>query len=97
VKSKADRVAVVLNGNARQVTDELVESFDQLVGSGDLFLSRSLEEADGHGHHESGARTKSGTAAFWLAEARYRELVGLGAWSGDFTQGCLRRSGSIAA
>ena len=44
---KADRVAVVLNGNARQVTDELVESFDQLVGSGDLFLSRSLDEAHG--------------------------------------------------
>jgi len=46
VSSKADRIAVVLNGNARQVTDELVESFDQLVGSGDLFLSRSLDEAD---------------------------------------------------
>ena len=45
--SKAERVAVVLNGNARQVTDELVESFDQLVGSGDLFLSRSLDEAQG--------------------------------------------------
>ena len=44
---KADRVAVVLNGNARQVTDELVESFDQLVGSGDLFLSRTLDEAQG--------------------------------------------------
>lgn len=41
---KSDRVAVVLNGNARQVTDELVESFDQLVGSGELFLSRSLDE-----------------------------------------------------
>ena len=44
---KTDRVAVVLNGNARQVTDELVESFDQLIGSGDLFLSRSLDEAHG--------------------------------------------------
>lgn len=44
---KADRVAVVLNGNARQVTDELVESFDQLVESGDLFLSKSLDEAHG--------------------------------------------------
>ena len=43
--SKADRVAVVLNGNARQVTEELVGSFDQLVGSGDLFLSKSLDEA----------------------------------------------------
>ena len=42
---KADRVAVVLNGNARQVTDALVESFDQVVGTGDLFLSKSLAEA----------------------------------------------------
>jgi diacylglycerol kinase family enzyme len=47
VFSKADRVAVVLNGNARQVTDELIGSFDQLVGSGDLFLSKSLDEAQG--------------------------------------------------
>jgi diacylglycerol kinase family enzyme len=38
-------VAVVLNGNARQVTDQLVESFDQVVRSGDLFLSKSLDEA----------------------------------------------------
>lgn len=43
---KADRVAVVLNGNARQVTDELVESFDQVVRTGDLFLSKSLDEAE---------------------------------------------------
>jgi diacylglycerol kinase family enzyme len=42
---KSGRVAVVLNGNARQVTDQLVESFDQVVGAGDLFLSRSLDEA----------------------------------------------------
>ncbi len=47
LSSKGDRVAVVLNGNARQVTDELVRSFDQLVGSGDLFLSQSLDEAHG--------------------------------------------------
>lgn len=44
---KAGRVAVVLNGNARQVTDQLVESFDQVVRSGDLFLSKSLREAHG--------------------------------------------------
>ncbi len=37
----------MLNGNARQVTDELVESFDQLVERGDLFLSKSLDEAHG--------------------------------------------------
>lgn len=40
----ADRVAVVVNGNAKQVTDELVEILDQIVQSGDLFVSRSLDE-----------------------------------------------------
>jgi len=37
-------VAVVVNGNAKQVTAELVETLDQIVQSGDLFVSRSLEE-----------------------------------------------------
>jgi len=48
---KADRVAVVLNGNARQVTHQLVEAFDQVVGTGDLFLSKSLEEARSIARH----------------------------------------------
>ncbi len=39
-----DRVAVVVNGNAKQVTDDLVEMLDQIVQSGDLFVSRSLSE-----------------------------------------------------
>jgi len=42
--SAADRVAVVVNGRARQVTRDLVETLDQIVQSGDLFVSRSLEE-----------------------------------------------------
>lgn len=42
----ADRVAVVVNGNAKQVTDDLVDVLDQIVQSGDLFVSRSLPEAD---------------------------------------------------
>jgi diacylglycerol kinase family enzyme len=50
VPHKSGRVAVVLNGNARQVTDQLVESFDQVVAAGDLFLSRSLDEAQGIAH-----------------------------------------------
>lgn len=36
---------MVVNGNAKQVTDELVQTLDQIVQSGDLFVSRSLEEA----------------------------------------------------
>jgi diacylglycerol kinase family enzyme len=42
--SATDRVAVVVNGNAKQVTEELVETLDQIVQSGDLFVSRSLDE-----------------------------------------------------
>ncbi len=42
--SAPDRVAIVVNGNAKQVTDDLVETLDQIVQSGDLFVSRSLEE-----------------------------------------------------
>jgi diacylglycerol kinase family enzyme len=37
-------VAVVVNGRAKQVTEELVDTLDQIVQSGDLFVSRSLEE-----------------------------------------------------
>jgi diacylglycerol kinase family enzyme len=43
-RTAAERVAVVVNGRARQVTEELVETLDQIVQSGDLFVSRSLEE-----------------------------------------------------
>ncbi|MCB9600207.1 MAG: hypothetical protein H6721_01530 [Sandaracinus sp.] len=35
---------MVVNGNAKRVTDDLVEILDQIVRSGDLFVSRSLEE-----------------------------------------------------
>jgi diacylglycerol kinase family enzyme len=42
----ADRVAVVVNGNARRVTDDVVDILDQIVQSGDLFVSRSLAEGD---------------------------------------------------
>ena len=42
--SPGDRVAVVVNGNARRVTEDLVGILDELVKSGDLFVSRSLEE-----------------------------------------------------
>jgi diacylglycerol kinase family enzyme len=41
-----ERVAVVLNGNARRVTDDLVEVMDQVVTAGDLFVSRDLAEAE---------------------------------------------------
>src|SRR5690349_8610205 len=46
LSAEVDRVAVVVNGNARQVTRELVEVLDQIVQSGDLFVSRDLAEAE---------------------------------------------------
>jgi diacylglycerol kinase family enzyme len=41
-----ERVAVVMNGNAKQVTEELLGALHQIVESGDLFVSRSLEEGE---------------------------------------------------
>jgi diacylglycerol kinase family enzyme len=40
----AGRIAVVLNGNAKSVTREIVALLDQIVLGGDLYVSRSLEE-----------------------------------------------------
>jgi diacylglycerol kinase family enzyme len=44
LKAAPDRVAVVVNGNAKGVTEDLVAILDQIVQSGDLLVSRSLEE-----------------------------------------------------
>ncbi len=48
--SLVDRIAVVVNGRARQVTADIVEVLDQLVQSGDLFVSRDLAEAERIAH-----------------------------------------------
>src|SRR5687768_7639194 len=45
-RASVDRVAVIVNGNARRVTDDLVEILDQIVRSGDLFVSRDILEAE---------------------------------------------------
>ena len=42
--AEPDRVAVVLNGQAKQVTDQVVHTLEQVVHGGDLFVSRSLRE-----------------------------------------------------
>jgi diacylglycerol kinase family enzyme len=39
-----DRIAVVVNGNARSVTNEVISTLDQILLGGDLFVSRRLEE-----------------------------------------------------
>ena len=43
----AGRVAVVVNGNAKSVTTEVIETLDQILDSGDLFVSRRVEESEG--------------------------------------------------
>jgi diacylglycerol kinase family enzyme len=39
-----DRIAVVVNGNARSVTNDVISTLDQILLGGDLFVSRRLEE-----------------------------------------------------
>jgi diacylglycerol kinase family enzyme len=39
-----ERIAVVVNGNARSVTSEVISTLDQILLGGDLFVSRRLEE-----------------------------------------------------
>jgi diacylglycerol kinase family enzyme len=41
------RVAVLLNKNARRVTDSLARDIEAVIGKENLFYSRSLEEAEG--------------------------------------------------
>jgi diacylglycerol kinase family enzyme len=43
---RAGRVAVVVNGNAKSVTAEVIETLDQILDSGDLFVSRRVEESE---------------------------------------------------
>jgi diacylglycerol kinase family enzyme len=44
--SLSERIAVVVNGNAKNVTAEVISTLDQILLGGDLFVSRSLGEAD---------------------------------------------------
>lgn len=39
-----ERIAVVVNGNARSVNDEVISTLDQILMGGDLFVSRSLSD-----------------------------------------------------
>ncbi len=39
------RTAVVVNGNAKSVTQEVISTLDRILLGGDLFVSRSLEDA----------------------------------------------------
>jgi diacylglycerol kinase family enzyme len=41
----SQRVAVVVNGNAKDATQEVIATLDQILMGGDLFVSRRLEDA----------------------------------------------------
>ncbi|MEZ4224908.1 MAG: diacylglycerol kinase family protein [Polyangiaceae bacterium] len=45
VPPASERIAVVVNGNARSVTDEVISTLDQILLGGDLFVSRKLEDS----------------------------------------------------
>ncbi len=42
----SSRIAVVVNGNAKSVTAEVIETLDQILDNGDLFVSRRVEESE---------------------------------------------------
>jgi diacylglycerol kinase family enzyme len=44
VPPASERVAVVVNGNAKNVTEQVIETLDQILLGGDLFVSRRIEE-----------------------------------------------------
>lgn len=44
--SPSGRVAVVVNGNAKSVSAEVIETLDQILDSGDLFVSRRVEDSE---------------------------------------------------
>lgn len=41
----ARRIAVVVNGNAKSVTNDVISTLDQILMGGDLFVSRRIEDA----------------------------------------------------
>lgn len=41
----SQRIAVVVNGNAKSVNDEVISTLDQILLGGDLFVSRRLEDS----------------------------------------------------
>lgn len=43
---RGGRLAVVVNGNAKSVTAEVIETLDQILDGGDLFVSRRVEESE---------------------------------------------------
>jgi diacylglycerol kinase family enzyme len=45
VPPASQRIAVVVNGNAKSVTAEVISTLDQILLGGDLFVSRRLEDA----------------------------------------------------
>jgi diacylglycerol kinase family enzyme len=45
ISPQSDRIAVLLNANAKLVTPHIARSIAHVVGDGDLYLSRSLDEA----------------------------------------------------
>ena len=40
-----ERIAVVVNGNAKSVNDEVISTLDQILMGGDLFVSHRLEDS----------------------------------------------------
>ena len=45
-RARSGRIAVVVNGNAQSVSEEVISTLDQILDAGDLYISRRIEDAD---------------------------------------------------
>ena len=45
VRPPVGRIAVVVNGNAKSVSDEVIGTLDQILDGGDLYVSKRIEDA----------------------------------------------------
>jgi diacylglycerol kinase family enzyme len=45
-ESQSSRIAVIVNGNAKSVTDEVLATLDEILETGDLYVSRSIDEGN---------------------------------------------------
>ncbi len=43
-QERGGRIAVIVNGNAKSVTDEVLATLDEILEAGDLYVSRSIDE-----------------------------------------------------
>ena len=72
VAPPSDRIAVVVNGNAKAVNAEVIDTLDQILSAGELFISRRVEEAL---HRSDAGRARLGTVLLGGGDGTFTVMV----------------------